>query len=300
MESHLIGDPTFHFSSVNGLDLKGLISLHQKDLAYWKKMLQSEDIPLRSLSIAMLYKNLGQKYEKDLVDLYRKDASFNIRMQCMKYIAEINSPVFHQMLKESILDPYELVRRISADWMGKSGLKEYLPIMAKRMLTDESDRVSYNLKSTMVFIDPVAAYEECAKALDQMPFNENKDKIKETLKSSILRNKEWLEKELIPGITSDTLKLKKKISNVRTFRNYTFEQAIPVLISLAKNQKEDKDLRASVLEALGWYALSANKDIIVQACEEIIKDSSNPKEVIDEATKTKNRIKEGYSNLITS
>lgn len=301
MESHLIGDPTFHFSSVDGLDLKNLISSHQKDLAYWKKMLQSsDDIPLRSLSIAMLYKNLGQKYEKDLVDIYRKDPSFNIRMQCMKYIAEINSPVFRQILKESILDPYELVRRISADWMGKSGLKEYLPIMAKRMLTDESDRVSYNLKSTMVFIDPVAAYEECVKALDQMPSNANKDKLKETLKSSILRNKEWLEKELIPGITSDTLKLKKRISNVRTFRNYNFEQAIPVLISLAKNQKEDKDLRVSVLEALGWYALSANKGIIAQACEEIIKDSSNPKEVIDEATKTKNRIKEGYSNLITS
>ncbi|MGE5439353.1 MAG: hypothetical protein ACM3UR_05805, partial [Bacteroidota bacterium] len=87
---------------------------------------------------------------------------------------------------------------------------------------------------------------------------------------------------------------------IRTFRNYNFIQALPVLIEIAKDGKEPKEIRKAILEALGWYAMAYNRDIIIKACDELIKREDSPIEVKEEALRTKNRLLEGYSNTITS
>lgn len=300
LESHLIGDPTYHFTSYKNENAAALLAAGSQTPEKWKKYLTSEDVALRKMAVCMLYGSHAAKDDKPLANIYRTDGSYNVRMLALKYLAEINSPLFHEVLKEAINDPYELIRRISAHWMGLIAKKEFLPILAKAMLTDESDRVSFNAKGTIIFTDPVLAYEECARQIDLMPSNVSKEKLKKDIKFSFNRSEEWLNKELLPIVLSDTVKLKLRLREVKTFRNYNFISAVPALIGLAKNQKENTDLRKAVLEALGWYALANNKGVIIEACDEILKNTDNPKEVMDEALKTKNRLKEGYSNLITS
>ncbi|MGE5401240.1 MAG: HEAT repeat domain-containing protein [Ignavibacteriales bacterium] len=301
LESHLIGDPTFHYRSSNhGTNLNNQIVLNEHDVKLWKDMAKSEDPNLRSLGIYMLFRNLGRRYENELAGIYMKDESFNVRMHALEYLSQLNTPVFEDILKVSVSDPYELIRRISAEWMGKIGKKEYLPLMAKQMINDESERVSFNHKSTIVFIDPQAAYDECVRYVDSMPETVSKNLLKDNFKISIQNSSKWLNEELLPNVKNDTIKVKQRLKDLRTFRNYNFLQALPDLMEIAKKVSEPKEIRVAVLEALGWYALAHDRAVIIKACDEIMSQKEVPAEVKDEALRTKNRLTEGYSNTITS
>lgn len=300
LESHLFGDPTAHFTALNNQDLNRMLSLGEKDTLYWNNMMRSPETPLRSLAVRMMFKIMGADFESQLVNLYESEESFSIRLQAIQYLAQINGPVFQEILKESIHDPFEFIRRISAVWMGKVGKREYLSIMARQLVTDESERVVFNLKKSIAFIDPVAAYEELTKYLDEMPEESNKGSIREMIKGSILSSGERLNKELLPNIMNDSLRVRKKIKEIETLRIYNYIQAVPQLLQLAVNTREDVAIRVATLEALGWYSLSFNKEIILKTCDDLISRSDTPQVVKEEAIRTKNRIKEGFNNPITS
>ncbi len=300
LESHLIGDPTFHFESVSDLNVNNLITLNTNNVEFWQKMLSSNSIPLRNLAIFMLYKNYGNTYEKDLQNYYLNEESVVIRFHSLKYLAEINSTIFEELLKISINDPFEYIRRISAVWMGKVGREEYIPLMAKQLISDESERVIFNLRRSIVLIDPEAAYHQVSKEIDNIPVLAQKNDLKDHYKKIMLNSNKWLNEELLANIKDDTAKPRKKVKEAVNFRIYNFIQAVPELVDLAKSNKEESVTRVAILDALGYYGFAHNREIIISGCDEIIKDSKTPKSVKQEALKTKNRILAGLNNPLTS
>ncbi|MGE5496648.1 MAG: HEAT repeat domain-containing protein, partial [Syntrophothermus sp.] len=246
LESHLFGDPTSHFTAMNGLDLNRMLVLGEKNAMFWEKLSASPDIPLRTLALRQLFRIYGADYERNLVDLYHNDNAFSIRLKAIEYLAQLNSPVFQDLLKESIKDPFEFIRRISAVWMGKVGKKEYLSIMAKQLVSDESERVVFDLKKSIAFIDPIAAYEEIEKSLDEMPVDVDKGSLEQMIKGSILSSGDRLNKELLPEImNTDSLRIKHKIKEIETLRIYNYIQAVPQLLQLALNTREDVAIRVA-------------------------------------------------------
>lgn len=298
LESHLFGDPTYHFTNFSKDDLSSFISTKANDVKLWKTLLKNEAPAIRSLSTIMLFKNLGAGFENELVNLYRTDQSYNVRMEALKCLASLQTPSFHEILKESISDPYEFIRRISAVWMGLVGKKDYIPLLAKQIVTDESERVSFNIKSALTFIDPEEGYNECIKFINTLPETDSKSKMSANLKIQVLRSKGSI-KELISNVTSDTLALKNKLQEMRTFRNYNYVQAIPDLLKIAANEKENVKLRVETLEALGWFEFYYDKAVIIKTCDEISKDTKADKSVVNEAIRTSNRLKEGANNPVT-
>jgi HEAT repeats len=298
IESHLIGDPTFHFATHSKYDLNKMLVLNNDDLEMWIKLLTSDESVLRDIAVRKVFRLTKEKFEKELINIYSTDPSFNVRMHAIKCLAELNDDAFRQILKISINDPYEFIRRKSAELMGETGDTSYLPLLAHTILTDESERVSFNGKSSMEFLGALAGLRAVEKALDEMPANVSKGKLKHLMNASFRRSDEWLNKELIPQIFSDTLKLKSKLSQIRTFRNYRFNNGIPELIKLALIKKENAIVRVNAIEALGWYSLSHQKNNILSACDEIINDKSGPDIVIQEAIRTKNRLITGANDVL--
>lgn len=301
LESHLFGDPTFHFTSVDPrVNLNTMLTSGVNDTATWDRMRYSDTPSLRALALRMLFKIKGASYEDELLSAYRTDESYNVRLQALTALAELNTPSFQNVLKESIQDPFEFIRRVSAVWMGKVGNRDYLSIMAKQLVSDESERVIFDLKKSIAFIDPVAGYEELEKSLNQMPDAADKENLREMMKGSILNSSDHLNKELLPNIKNDSLRIRKKVKEIESLRVYNYIQAVPELLQLAQNNKEDVAIRVATLEALGWYALSNNREAILRACDEIMSMGDTPQQVRDEALRTKNRIKEGFNNPVTS
>lgn len=297
-ESHLIGDPTYHFASDDKINLNEIFINDDDNLKLWDKYLTSGSAELRSLAVRKIFNVAGREYEKELVQLYLNDESVNVRLHALKCLATLNSDAFREIPKISINDPYEFIRRKSADWMGEIGDPSYLPLLAKTVLSDESERTAYNAKSSMEFYDSQQAYMEIERAIDEMPQVISKEKLKSSYKAAFKRSNQWLNDELIPNIFSDTLKLKSKLSEIRTFRNYRFINGIPHLIKLAADKNADVKVRTYIVEALGWYNFSLQKNNILSLCENIIADNSNPAELIDEAVRTKNRILTGSNDVM--
>ena len=210
LESHLIGDPTFHFTNTHSIDISRAVSTEKSNILYWYNLFHSDSVPLKVLGLKMLCKIIGASFESELVKIYNNEDSFDVRLEALKNLAEFNTVSFEDILEKSINDPFEYIRRVSAIWMGKVGKKEYLPIMAKQLMTDESERVVFNLKRSMIFIDPEAAYQECLNYLDKMPNIANKIALKEIFKISLLYSGKELKEEVLSSIKNDTLRIRKK------------------------------------------------------------------------------------------
>jgi len=298
LESHLIGDPTFHFTSKNTIDLNKMLTLERNNAAQWRKLLTNEDQIIRETAVRMLYRILKNKFENELVAIYQKDKSFNVRLHALKCLAEINGEGFRNILLTSINDPFEFIRRKSAEWMGEVGDVKYLPALTKQVFTDESERVVFNGKSALGFIGINESVGSVKNYLSKLRTSDYKTQLENNYIPSLERNKSWVFDEIIPTIKNDTLKLSKRIQEVKTFRNYKFRDAIPFLNELLLDGNQPDSLRAATVEALGWFSFSIEKKAIVTAIEKVIDDKSTSIFLKNEAVKSKFRLLQGANEVM--
>jgi len=298
LESHLIGDPTFRFSSDSKYDLNKMLVLGRNTISDWRKLLKNEDDILRGTAVRILFYNLKSKFENELVDIYQRDKSFNVRLHALKSLAEINGEGFRNVLLKSINDPSEYIRRKSAEWMGEVGDVKYLPVLTKHVFTDESDRVVFNGKSAFGFISINGSLNEVKKYFAELPSSDYKNQLEKLYIPSLERNKTWVFDEIIPNIKNDTLQLKKRISEAKTFRNYKFRDAIPELVGIMLDNNQPDSLRNSIVEALGWFSFSIEKKTILGAIEKVIVDKFSSGYLKNEAVKTKYRLIQGANEVM--
>jgi len=298
LESHLIGDPTYRFSSNLEYDLNEKIVLEKRNTDYWEKLLNDKNDEIRSLAVRFLHNIKKDKWSKELLQLYKTDLSINVRLQALKCLAELNDDTFREALKLSINDPFEYIRRKSADWMGEIGDLEYLPVLMNPVLYDESVRVSFNGRNSLTFISSTEAYKAIEKYLGELPDFVSKNEILAETKASLDRSNVWLFEELIPRVQSDTLKEKAKLQEIRTFRNYKFSEAIPVLLSELKNPKQSLNARVYIAEALGWYSFNKQRAEIIKTVDELLNEKNLDKRLKDELLRTRNRFLVGHNDVM--
>ena len=297
LELHVLGDPTFYFRPTAQSAVKDMINRQTIPDSILKVWLNGTDIPLQTLAVSLLFKKYQRNYEDELIALYEKQTSFNLRLEALKCLAQLHSKKFEKLLLKSIHDPSEFIRRVSAFWMGDIGRKAYLPILVDAYFWDSSSRVRFNAKNS---IDKIGAREAIPFAKNQIaaiPKNFINKKNTHII-ASLERTDKWLNEELLPQIANRHEPLKKRLDAARTFRNYRFHNAVPHLIRIALNPDEDSKLRRRVFEALGWFALSYKKEEIISACDNALKQNSLPITVKNEIIRTKARLLAGANNPI--
>jgi hypothetical protein len=297
LESHLFGDPTFHYSSDSKFDMNDKMVNERKNQKFWNSLLQNENPNLRSLAVEMLCSNLKGLFEQKLIWFYNNDQSIIVRLHSLKCLAQMNENSFKEILKKSINDPFEYIRRKSTEWMGEIGDTLFLPLLVHSALFEESKRVNFNGSSAINNISVTKAIKEFEKQIDSLPQIASKQLIKKQIFESLNRTKVWLYDELLINIISDTLKLKNKLSEIRTFRNYKFVESIPYLLKILQDEQEEPKIRTYIAEVLGWYNFSIKKNEIIRICEEMINSSILPEDLKAEILKTKNRLLEGANHV---
>ncbi len=298
LENHIIGDPTFRFKNPQEADWSVIVQQKKDNVRFWEKLLKSDVESLRSLAVREVFRLKGADFEIRLIEMYHNDPSFIVRLSVLKCLATLRSTGFEDILLKSINDPYELIRRFSAQWMGVVGREDYLPVLVNTVISDPSTRVSYTAKSAIEKIGPGQVYPYFEKAIQQLPELTANNAFLIRMEQSFRRSTARLQEELIPELTTDSLTLKKRINAARMLRNYQFQEALPVLIALALNEAENAELRIVVLEAMGWYAFSYNRSDITDTCETLLNRSETPAAVKHEALKTKKRIIVGYNDPV--
>lgn len=298
LESHLFGDPTFHYYSKDHYSALDKLNPSQKDLRIWQKELKAAYPVRRTLAVRQIYQIQGVACETTLLEVYRNDPGWNVRLEALKCLAELRTPGFQQVLLESINDPFELIRRFSASWMGVIGDEKYLPSLAEKVVFDVSERVGTTAKSAIEKISPVKASRACDEFFNLKKPSDLNNKMVLLYHNSFTRSTSWLNDELLANIKNDTLKTKERINAARSFRNYQFREAIPALIEVASDPQTPPEVRIVVLEAMGWYVFSIDRAQITAACDRILAQSNLPVDIHNEALKTRRRIADGANDPV--
>ncbi|MBN2280160.1 MAG: HEAT repeat domain-containing protein [Candidatus Marinimicrobia bacterium] len=295
LESHIIGDPTFHFSEVPSDLIKNLRL--NKNEKFWLKQLKSEDPVLRGLAVRKLYECQPEKFIDELINLYNGDSSYIVRLQAVKCLSFTRSKAFEDILLQCASDPSEMIRRITAIWMGKIGREDYLPVLTKMMMYDHSERVARQADESLGLIHPVRAISVVQKECSQMPKIAEPEILEERIVSGLKRDKEWLD-EIIHLLQADTTDKARK-GNLRTLRNYSFHQAVAEVCNFVLDKKTDPDTRIVGVEALGWFTFSKEREYILETCGQLITQKDLSAELREESVKTIKRLKEGSNDPVT-
>ncbi|MGN6420611.1 MAG: HEAT repeat domain-containing protein [Pseudobacter sp.] len=292
LETHLFGDPTFRFNGKNSIDLNKAIVLQKNNAAYWETLLNHTSPDVQCLAMEKIFAIKGIGASAMLRNKYFNSNYGVVRMEAFKCLALINNEDFKAVLLASCNDPYEFVRRQAAYLLSDIGSEDMITPAVELYINDgHSKRVAGKAKDALAFMDSKKVKELLPSIYAKHTHLHN---AKEDLDYQ-LKQQEYTMFKLNRDmkVIMDTSKpLKERIAEITIFRNYNYHTEVPNLISLALNANEDLGLRTTVVEALGWFFHSYQKEKIVVMCNELMAGNSTPESLKLQAQKTKRILKE--------
>lgn len=296
LETHILGDPTFYFSSDRSKELNEASFLN-KSASYWKKLLKENDADLQSLALERLTGILPEKEVSPLLKQYYFDSPYeSTRMQAFQLLGQFENQDYVDVLHAAKNDPYEYIRRRAVYDLTDFGSDEFVKDLIQFFISDpHSERIAYRVRWALQFMNPILAREAINTQIRNNPSISGGKELADRLDKDVA----YYEKkstELKKALNNSSLSDKEKLSEISSLRLYRHHSAIPDLINVAKDTKNSEALRVAALEALGWFTLSYQRDLIVRGCEEI-NNSDSSTAVKNEALKTKNRIR-GISHKV--
>lgn len=290
LETHIIGDPTYHFANHSNVkfDINEALTLHNNDVPYWQKLVNYPNVDVQAMALRKLYENKYKGISSLLKETYFSSQSGVVRLEALRLLGKLDDKHFIEVLNAAIDDSYELVRRFAAEYLGKNGSDELIPAFVHSFISDvTSPRVFFKISEAFgsMNLDKLEA-EVNKQAGSAILCNRSEiDKLLENM----ARFKETEKKELATVLDS-TSTVKDKRFVISAYRNHPDAVAVDALLSFASNSLQDKNLRVTTVEVLGWYNLSYRKDEIIKGLQKIV-SSDKDKEIVNEAIKSINRLK---------
>ena len=264
LESHLIGDPTFRFTPHDKAEEKLRDNLH-KDLIFngekasvWEKYTNSANPVLRSTGITHLGYIDAKTAHKRAAEMF-EDPSWIVRMHAFNVLGTDPDEDFADYVKKGIEDSYELVARTAVKAAGALG--------------DTS---------------LVACLREFKKAHPEM-VRATGHPLDDAL--ALLCNTGHYAKSTA-GFGDKSKSVKKRVDDVRVFRNGRSIFAVCPLLEIVRDASEDIYLRIVACETLGWYGQSVCRERIIGELSEILESGEeSPQQIKAEIEKTIKRLK---------
>lgn len=286
LENHIIGDPTFYFHSENKTDWNNKIVRKKKDVKFWMRQLNNPNPDIQALALVMLYNNQLEGLPDVLLETFKTSEFGSVRMQSLNLLRQYNNSNFIEALKLAVSDPVEIIRRQAVRMIGEVGSDELLPALVYSKIHDRhSKRVLFNARNSFAFMNAATAREEMSEqATSSHLFHRAslQERFESVTGSRILSDLE---------VIQDTAaEQRRRIAEIRTLRNYNYHFLVPEYVKIAANPREDKDVRLAMIEALGWFTHSYNKQYIIDTCSLITENQLEDDLIRREALKTLNRM----------
>jgi hypothetical protein len=287
LESHIIGDPTFAFTSISG-DKE--VDFRSESTAYWIEILTKNSHPdIKGVALHKLFKLNHEGLQDILLEIYSSSPFAMLRLQAFHILQHYNDGSFETLLRESVYDPYEFIRRKSTYAMGRTGKDEFIPFIASIWLNDRLDeRVRFNAEFCFDLMDIEKLEKEVLSHIESSSSLYDKEKIKAEFKNKIESRKRIF--QMGRDITDKSIALKTRLMGVSTLRNNNYHSIVGDLLKILSDPDEDLSLRIKLAEALGWFTLSHRRADIITKCREIAASENTDVRLRGELLKTANRL----------
>lgn len=286
LESHIIGDPTFRFAD----NKRAQIDFNSTNADYWLKVLSAEKHPdLQSLALHKLFSLNYKEMSSLLTKTYFSSSSYMVRLQCIHLLPFYNDNNFKEVLKSSIYDPYEFIRRKSIYAMGRVGYDEFIPSVVSVYINDYLDeRVAFNAVFAFDMLDIPKVKAEFEKQLSQSSVIYDKARAKDQFYKRIESRERLAAGSL--NLTDKKMKKGERLFSVSFLRNNNYHTPVERYLATLADKSEDSLIRLRLAEALGWYTYSYKKQIIIDSCKKIASEEPDGSALKNELIKTANRL----------
>lgn len=286
LESHVIGDPTFRFTSNDAsLNLSELISRPYNEA----EALRNVDSPyadVQNLALHQLYRNGYASISDLLAKKYRTSPYAVVRYTSLALLTQVNDRNLQEILKESIHDSNEFIRRTTVRFMAYVGLNDYVPLLVKEYAENYfSERERFDIGMKMRVFDEKVVKKAVEDVLAHSYVTDRKE-----LAEVLLKENEY-KTSADEHIFDKTGKKGYRISYINSLKNENIHASIDGYLKLILDADEEEKVRCALLESLAWFKWSYRRQDIMDACQQLMSNANTPATVRENAERTYFRLK---------
>ena len=286
LESHVIGDPTFRFTSNDAsLNLSELISRPYSEA----EALRNVDSPyadVQNLALHQLYRNGYAGISDLLAKKYRTSPYAVVRYTSLALLTQVNDRNLQEILKESIHDSNEFIRRTTVRFMAYVGLDDYVPLLVKEYAENYfSERERFDIGMKMRVFDEKVVKKAVEDVLAHSYVTDRKE-----LAEVLLKENEY-KTSADEHIFDKTGKKGYRISYINSLKNENIHASIDGYLKLILDADEEEKVRCALLESLAWFKWSYRRQDIMDACQQLMSNANTPAAVRENAERTYFRLK---------
>ncbi len=286
LESHVIGDPTFRFTSNDdGVNLSELIS-KPYDEAEALRNLDSGYADVQNLAMYQLYRHGYNGISDLLTKKYRTSPFAVVRYSALALLTKVNDKNLQEILKESINDSNEFIRRTTVRFMAYVGLNDYVPLLVKEYAENYfSERERFDIGMKMRVFDEKVVKEAIDLVLAESYVSDKKE-----MAETLLKENEY-KTSSDEHIFDKTGKKGYRVSYINSLKNENIHASVDGFLRLILDAEEEEKIRCAMLESLAWFKWSYRRHDIMKACEQLMNDADAPLAVRENAERTYYRLK---------
>ncbi len=222
LESHVIGDPAFHFRPTREQVLDPVISP-----------------------------------DDDLLDIVRHGKGYMQRHNALTKLKYRDMDSYRAGLRAALEDPYEFTRRKAAYWLCRVGHPDDVPAVLDAYFHDiNTKRVAFNICNNSACF-PDSTFLKAFDAADKSFLHPGMNDGRQALVSAI-----GLRDYAAEAIARHGNGSRGRASMLHILRNNPYPQLAPDLVKLVMDETEPLNIRLVVAEALGWFTDAYNRDWI--------------------------------------
>lgn len=263
LESHLIGDPTFRFTPHDKAEEKLRDRLHN-DLVFnelnpsvWEKYTYSDNSLLRCAGITHLGYIDAKAAHKRAAEMFG-DPSWTVRIHAFNTLATDPDADFATYVRIGLEDIYEVVARNSVRMAAALGDTSLIPdVKAFKKAHPEMVRASgHAADDAVALLSGTGHYSKSTE-----------------------------------GAADKEKPVKKRVNDIRTFRNGRSIFAVDPLLHIVGDASDDLYVRTVACETLGWYEQSVRRGEIIESLSGMLVNGTDiPQQLQAEIKKTIKRL----------
>ena len=289
LESHIHGDPTLFFHSERGKELDINRNVLRKEHNYWLSQL-NHDIPdMQCLAMIRLLEENYDKVSDVLLDKYMSSPYAVVRGTAMRLSEKIDDANYKKILMKACSDNYEFIRRLAVTRMGQVGDNDFIPLLIDSYLYDtNAARVMFQNTFALACFDRDKVLAEIEKRFEGATFY-NAAKLKENLLKYIDTKTE----DGYPSARKDYVDKENKRWRpfyITALKNHPMHQYTKEFITILEDETETEKIRVLMAEALAWFNISVNKEMIADACKRLLDKGGMSEELTREVKRAHSRL----------
>lgn len=263
LESHLIGDPTFRFTPHDKAEEKLRDKLHN-DLVFnewnpsvWEKYTYSDNSLLRCAGITHLGYIDAKAAHKRAGEMFG-DPSWTVRIHAFNTLATDPDADFATYVRIGLEDIYEVVARNSVRMAAALGDTSLIPDV-KAFKKDHPEMVRASGHAADDAVALLSGTGHYSKSIEDAADKEKP--------------------------------VKKRVNDIRTFRNGRSIFAVDPLLHIVGDASDDLYVRTVACETLGWYEQSVRRGEIIESLSGMLVNGTDiPQQIQAEIKKTIKRL----------